>query len=698
MKKQIKIQIHPRAFTAFGEDLVTNDLVAVTELIKNSYDAFASTVRISFGLDKDNKQYIRIEDDGCGMTFDTIENAWATLATPYKKKHPFITREKNGVLQTRVVSGNKGLGRFSAARLGTILEMNTKHKEGPYLKAIFDWDSLLNAESISDCSMNVSELDDFNFINNSQTGTCITIKNVKSEWDKNKIMALTSDLSRLINPFEEISDFSIFVSSLLLTDTVKVRPHEFIEKPIYKIYGEVDNQGCILWKYIFNSGDKERKSSGKLLWCEGDKNGLTEFFSGEFTFEIRTWDLDTESIADVSERFNIGKRDVRTNIGVYKGLSIYRDKVLVLPKSESSRDWLGLDAKRISQIGRKISTSQIVGIVNITSEKNPEIKDTTDREKLVDNIEYAQFIRAIYNIVGVLESERLKDRTPAKKSNISDLMSPLSSKNLLLEATESVKDGKSATDILNIIKNYDIENEKSLDMLNNRLIYYAQSASLGSVAMVIMHEFLTGMTIIKRYLNQSKKYFEYFDNRTKEYLDDAELSHQRISEVTGSFAPLHRKDLRKISTSTNLKSAVEKSIRLISGKKVSKNVEFKYEIPDSINVKISESELQTIFVNLFDNACYWIQQAMKNEKIIVIKVDKVAEESRISVTVSDNGLGIEEADAEKIFMPGVTSKSQGIGMGLVIVSELLNYYGNKIGVQIPGDLSGASFIFDLHEA
>lgn len=53
-------------------------------------------------------------------------------------------------------------------------------------------------------------------------------------------------------------------------------------------------------------------------------------------------------------------------------------------------DWLGLDLRRISYVGKRIGTSQIIGMINITNEHNPEIKDTTDREKLVGTIEYKQ--------------------------------------------------------------------------------------------------------------------------------------------------------------------------------------------------------------------------------------------------------------------------------------------------------------------
>ena len=60
------MQFHPRAFSAFGADLVTNDTVAVTELVKNCYDAFAYHVEVEFGEDKHGK-FIQISDDGIGM-------------------------------------------------------------------------------------------------------------------------------------------------------------------------------------------------------------------------------------------------------------------------------------------------------------------------------------------------------------------------------------------------------------------------------------------------------------------------------------------------------------------------------------------------------------------------------------------------------------------------------------------------------
>ena len=147
----IFIQIHPRAFAAFGEDLVTNDMVAVIELVKNAYDAYAFNVVLEFGKDEQGENYISIKDDGLGMDREIILGAWATIATPYKKKNPVVERNVEGKIRKRVVSGNKGLGRFSAARLGDEMTMITKSESEAMLKASFDWRLFEHADDINEC-------------------------------------------------------------------------------------------------------------------------------------------------------------------------------------------------------------------------------------------------------------------------------------------------------------------------------------------------------------------------------------------------------------------------------------------------------------------------------------------------------------------------------------------------------------------
>lgn len=701
--KTISMQFHPRAFAAFGADLVTNDTVAVTELVKNCYDAFAYNVKVEFGQDKRGK-YIQITDDGLGMTSDIIENSWAVIATPYKETNPTVSREG----KLRRVSGNKGLGRFSAARLGSIMHIWTKSASDDYLHAKMDWNSFLESNNVSDCQITIEVLPENDVFN--PTGTILRIRNLTSEWDKNKIDELRDNLSRLISPFKQVDQFSISLISPFYETPIEIRPTELIEQPVYRIWGSVDDAGNVNWSYIFDPKNKKQQTknrSASISWEEARKGFNTnvvfleeedvpKYIAGPFSFEIRGWDLDNDSLEDLTTTFELKRRAIRSTISQYKGLSIYRDDVLVLPKSSASKDWLGIDLRRISSIGTRISTSQIIGIINISSACNPEIRDTTDREKLVDTQEYKQFSKIIETIISQLERLRNTDKyvdEHQEKPGINSLMAPLSAQTLVQKIEDAVEHGERYEDILAYVREYSSENEKGIHNLQSRLTYYAQTASLGSVAIVILHEVLTGMTVIKRFLRRVFKEYSPFDGKTQEYFEDAEKSHARLLEVARSFTPLYRQDLRKSKNECEFQVSISSSIRLVKGQKSSHGILINGNEPPDVKIKMHDGELQTIFVNLLDNACYWLQRK-SGEKVIDINYE-IIENQRLQITISDNGPGIKEEDAQTIFDAGVTAKPHGIGMGLAIVTELLDYYDGKIATTIPGVLNGATFIFDI---
>ena len=268
-------------------------------------------------------------------------------------------------------------------------------------------------------------------------------------------------MARLINPFEQVNDFSIFVRSKYTQDAVKIKPNEFINRPIYKIAGTVKDEGIVSWTYYHDSGAKKRQEEGSISWNSENYGKIANepFSCGPFSFEIRAWDLDSSSMESLKGRFKIEKSKIRSNISQYKGISVYRDHILVLPKSESSRDWLGLDAKRISRVGDRLSTSQIVGIINISSDDNPGIKDTTDREKLADTSEYRQFTDVIIAIISILQNERSKEKNEdTPKATLTDIISPLSSKTLVQDIEQAINEGRSNEAILERVQEYDVQN------------------------------------------------------------------------------------------------------------------------------------------------------------------------------------------------------------------------------------------------
>src|SRR4030043_732057 len=110
-----------------GKELITDDNVAVLELVKNSYDAGAKKVEIIFeDLLSDNPK-IYIIDNGKGMSREDIEKKWLFVGYSEKRDFKKIGRSRNK--GDRPMAGEKGIGRFSCDRLGSKLKIVTKTKE-----------------------------------------------------------------------------------------------------------------------------------------------------------------------------------------------------------------------------------------------------------------------------------------------------------------------------------------------------------------------------------------------------------------------------------------------------------------------------------------------------------------------------------------------------------------------------------------
>lgn len=710
--EKIPVTMLPKAFAAFGADLVTSDIVALIELVKNSYDAFAYNVLIEFASDDAGNPILIIKDDGLGMTKDVIVNAWAVIATNNKVRNPFIERDG----QKRAVSGNKGMGRFSAARLGSKLALLTKTvAEGCY-RIELDWEMFNNANSISDCSFSLEKKNDDEI--DSESGTILTISNLAHSWGDDDFADLQEELSRIINPFKGIGKFDIVLKIANAETAIDIKVPEFVNHPKYLFEATVDGNGNIAWNYSFSplkkGMDFSNNNSGTLEWKEILEDLEQELNKesqktyrilrdvvpscGKFNMEIRVWDRDSESIQDITELYSMKRSAYKSALRAYKGLSVYRDGVLVLPKSEATRDWIGLDLRRVGRVGDRISTNQIIGIINITSSENPNIKDATDREKLVDTVEYLEFTTIIKAAVKLLESLRKNDRieteeesTPGSRT-LTDLLAGVDSTELLNEVEEKAKIGCSIDDLVQIVKDYNFDAQERMDELKDRLVYYGQVASVGSISGFIIHEIRGRMTSVKRFLDSSNKEFSPFNQRMQKYYDLAVLAHERMIDVSNTFAPIFDAGLRQRKNYCDLLQEINNSIALLEKKITDNKINIKIECNNDLIVPMHRGELQTVLVNLIDNAIYWTTQKNKENRLIEIIVKKEKDSKQLLLEISDNGPGIEEKDAGRIFSPGVTKKKFGVGMGLVIITEILNKYGAEVSVVIPGRIdNGATF-------
>ena len=177
--KTESIRMRPRArlISLLGEELISDERVAVVELVKNAYDADAKEVSVTFELN-DSFVPVRliIADNGHGMSVDTVISGWFEPGTILKKSNS--RSPKN-----RLYQGAKGVGRFSAARLGSAMFMETKTSEkGEGVAALLEWGDFDDESYLDQIEITYEKT----MLPDIKTGTVLTLEGVneKKLWEE----------------------------------------------------------------------------------------------------------------------------------------------------------------------------------------------------------------------------------------------------------------------------------------------------------------------------------------------------------------------------------------------------------------------------------------------------------------------------------------------------------------------------------
>ena len=218
----MKFKISSGLKSIIGKDLITDDFVAIFELVKNSFDAYASRVDIFFGSNE-----IFLIDNGKGMSKDDITNKWLFVAYSAKADNTENSHLENdyrkGLRAKRnSFAGNKGVGRFSCDRLGASLDIySKKYNETPISKLSVNW-GLFETDQASEfghIELKHQYVDNFPIpklipaIDENDLGTVLHIKDLRASasWDRTKILNLKSSIAKLIDPFGIREDFNIYI-------------------------------------------------------------------------------------------------------------------------------------------------------------------------------------------------------------------------------------------------------------------------------------------------------------------------------------------------------------------------------------------------------------------------------------------------------------------------------------------------------
>ncbi|ACU60048.1 ATP-binding protein [Chitinophaga pinensis] len=686
-----------RIIKIIGQELISNDVIALVELIKNSYDADAEHIDIHLNEIFSDQGEIIIKDDGTGMTYEKIVNVWLEPATPDKKAK--TTQTFSACFKRRFL-GEKGIGRFAVHRLGENIELITRAKINcsqllDYeTKIIIDWSDFSEDKYLSEIPVTVTRINNpVTFTNTS--GTIIRItkiqpwKNIKSVKDAaTKIKGLESPIKPRSIQLHELNDntdpgLTVEIKSAN-TEIEKAlweikSLNDLLDTAFYKFNGIIDEKGNLIYDYIFNRPDyQDIKRSPTLLeeflpannpeWF--DERPLNEMNNpGQFEISFYAWDLETATlrIAGLADYY-------RNVIKPNAGIRIYRDNFRVWPYGEPGDDWLGLDLKRLNTPKeRSVSRNQVFGVVHISSIINPQLKDQSNREGLINNEQYENFYQLVNSALTVFAKERKSDKVKMDKVSRTKSMT-----DLVTESIDKLRINLEKRQDLAYYENdiNQIENAYK-ERINDVLERYMMAAAIGISYSVPIHEMKLRLTSIKNViddLNENPNLQDKFLKQLSSYVQETE---DIIMAVTSMMSRQKRQKVNLYKVARNVHVLKESDLKKY-------NVSFEIKGDKEIQVEAVPGLLNTAVLNLVDNAIYWLRSAKlrsRNElrefnPTVTITILK-GEDGRGVMQIKDNGYGFEDP-FELLIEPYYSRKTDGLGLGLFLVNEIMTRLGGRL--------------------
>lgn len=127
-----------RTIDHLGREQIADCPTAISELWKNSYDAYSKNVALH--IMDGSIPVACIVDDGHGMSLEEFETKWLTIGTESKATNESVTKiDRKGNKKVRAKQGQKGIGRLSCAALGSLLLIISKRFNSPYVLSLIDW-------------------------------------------------------------------------------------------------------------------------------------------------------------------------------------------------------------------------------------------------------------------------------------------------------------------------------------------------------------------------------------------------------------------------------------------------------------------------------------------------------------------------------------------------------------------------------
>ncbi|WDK58771.1 sensor histidine kinase [Xanthomonas campestris] len=719
MLSRRSFKVDARALLSLGRESIKDKTTALLELVKNAYDADATIVQVDFSSSgKDTDGVIRIADNGVGMTSVDIDTRWLRVGFSHKRAE---RRSAGGRRET----GEKGVGRLSADRLGSILELRSKTRNKAPVGILVNWDSFdVDGRDIG--QILVKNLKDPIFREPIKTtrspGTEIIIRSLRQEWSQTDLDGLELELASLVNA-GKVNDFSIRLRrpGELKYSTIKSSVQGNAE---LKFTGTFDSRGNLTYKITARPlpGSRKRRliQGSSIEWVKiNQRAGSKKYILGPLEVELSFYLRSGVALQD-----GLKMSQLREYLDTQGGVRVYRDLIRVKPYGDpdhSEGDWLGLAARKSANpagAGRedfRINHNQLVGAVLIGRDTNPQLSDSAAREGLIHGNAYEQLRMATSWCVMLLESayHETFSRNKAEREQGQRLGAPAAAKKMreaisvVVNELAKAKDATSLEDENRILRrsveqmadisgSVDLVEREIFEMANQTTVYRGL-ATVGISSAVFGHETEGALTQAQLSLGLLQQLVADEPVVIEDILDELGKADRAVTRVQlwGGFALKRVKRDKRRRLKVLLADLVSGMLDEVGPIFKASGITLKKGVVDESSMKAFPMDVEAVVLNLLTNAYH--AAGLSKAKTVLVELKINSERSKSVLSVSDSGPGIIKDIEKQIWSPlfstkpGTKGKSAGTGLGLSIVKSICDEMGASINVIPNGSLGGATF-------
>ena len=701
---RLRFTVEASHINRLGLELVAKRETALSELIKNAYDADATEVTVELIDFEQEGGTLTLRDNGCGMSRQVIRDAWMTLSTASKLASDISPQF------SRPRAGRKGIGRFATQRLGKRLILETTVAgESVGHRVRFDWDEEFRVgKKLSSVWTDVEEYE----APIDAHGTTLRILDLRDTWTEKTLRTVWKSILFLQPPFP-IADVSSLPSSPASDPGFRVTlngsaadgeeinlsiEEDLLQYALAHIEAEIDDDGVATVQLVSDRlgfKDKTVLESKYLL-------------TGVVQLEARYFIFERETVPGISVRMasKLGEE--------FGGIRIHRNSFRVLPYGEGSNDWLKLDRDASRRaILPPANNANFFGYVSISDKENILLEETSSREGLVENDafqELADFTRRalVWSVLRIASVRERKPKPTASRSDVPPAL-PAPSKaidegftqleDVFADLEDSFADDRARDSFKGAIDKArraaseaatqfehraEEERARNIDYENMLRIL----ASLGLSISVFGHEIKSATSLTSESFALLRHHLGDLDDgpqkdglvSTTETLQSAI---DRVFDLGGYIEELSSFTGTRKLQPVAVRGSIDRFVRQFSSYLDRHGVEFDIDVsPKSLRTcPMHTSEFDSILFNLLTNSIKAFQRA--DTKSPTIRIRAFRHGSFIRLRFEDNGYEIPKSARDRIFDAFYTTTEfsrdeiagPGTGLGLTIVSDIAANYG-----------------------